>query len=83
MFYTSKTFSENFSFSQKYDPSIEEQICSEIMKRSEIGFKKYGTSMTRTDLSVKEWLQHAKEEAMDLSIYLQRIINEIDAQSKP
>lgn len=81
MFHTSKTFPENFSFSQEHTPEIEQQVCSEIMKRSELGFKKYGTSMTRTDLSIKEWLQHAKEEAMDLAIYLQRIINDLDAQS--
>lgn len=81
MFNTTKTFSENFSFSGEYNPAIEEQVCTEIMNRSQLGFKKYGTSMTRTDLSTREWLQHAKEEAMDLAIYLQRIINDLDAES--
>ena len=34
--------------------------------------------MSENDLSLKQWLQHAKEEAMDLALYLQRAIDEID-----
>jgi hypothetical protein len=30
--------------------------------------------MDRTDLSEKDWLQHAYEEALDLAIYLKKII---------
>lgn len=30
--------------------------------------------MDRTDLSEVEWLQHAYEEALDLSIYLKKLI---------
>jgi len=70
-----KTFKENFSYTPAHDNSIEQQVANEILKRSEMGFAKYGKSMTRNDLSEVEWLQHAKEEAMDLAIYLQRLIN--------
>jgi hypothetical protein len=31
--------------------------------------------MEREDLTELEWLTHAQEEAMDLSIYLQKCIN--------
>lgn len=72
---TAKTFKENFSYTPAHDNSIEQQVANEILKRSEMGFAKYGKSMTRNDLSEVEWLQHAKEEAMDLAIYLQRLIN--------
>lgn len=54
--------------------SIEEQVCFKILKRSEVGKNKYGTTMERKDLSKLEWLKHAQEEAMDLAVYLQKLI---------
>ena len=45
---------------------------------AEFGMMKYGVSTERTDLSAKQWLIHAQEEAMDLAVYLQRIIDNID-----
>jgi hypothetical protein len=61
--------------------SIEEQVCFKILKRSEVGEKKYGTTMERKDLSKLDWLKHAQEEAMDLAVYLQKLI-ELE-ESKP
>lgn len=55
--------------------SIEEQVCFKILKRSEVGEKKYGTTMEREDLSKLDWLKHAQEEAMDLCVYLQKLID--------
>jgi hypothetical protein len=54
--------------------SIEEQVCFKILKRSDVGKKKYGTTMEREDLSKLDWLKHAQEEAMDLAVYLQKLI---------
>lgn len=54
--------------------SIEEQVCFKILKRSEVGKVKYGTTMERQDLNRLEWLKHAQEEAMDLAVYLQKLI---------
>lgn len=54
--------------------SIEEQVCFKILKRSEVGKKKYGTTMEREDLSKLDWLKHAQEEAMDMAVYLQKLI---------
>lgn len=53
---------------------IEEQVCFKILKRSEAGKKKYGTTMQREDLSELDWLKHAQEEAMDLAVYLEKLI---------
>ena len=61
--------------------SIEEQVCFKILKRSDEGKKKYGTTMERKDLSRLDWLKHAQEEAMDLCVYLQKLI-EVE-ESKP
>lgn len=49
-------------------------IIDDLLAREEKGIKEYGTTMDRTDLSEKEWLQHAYEEALDLAIYLKKII---------
>ncbi len=54
--------------------SIEEQVCFKILKRSDVGKEKYGTTMEREDLSKLDWLKHAQEEAMDLAVYLQKLI---------
>ena len=54
--------------------SIEEQVCFKILKRSEVGKVKYGTTMDRQDLNRLEWLKHAQEEAMDLAVYLEKLI---------
>ena len=59
---------------RKHEPtSIEDKVCDKIQERAEMGLNKYGTTMERTDLSIEEWLTHAQEEAMDLSIYLEKI----------
>tara|TARA_R110000765_G_scaffold332811_1_gene423428 strand:+ start:10478 stop:10699 length:222 start_codon:yes stop_codon:yes gene_type:complete len=54
--------------------SIEYRVCTKITQRAELGKKKYGITMDRTDLTELQWLVHAQEEAMDLAIYLEKII---------
>jgi hypothetical protein len=54
--------------------SIEQAVCKKISSRADFGFKKYGVTMERTDLSTLEWLQHAQDEAMDTAVYLQKLI---------
>ena len=50
-------------------------IIDDLLSREDKGLKEYGTTMDRTDLSETDWLQHAYEEALDLSIYLKKLIN--------
>ena len=49
-------------------------IIDDLLIREDKGLKEYGTTMDRTDLSEEDWLQHAYEEALDLAIYLKKII---------
>jgi hypothetical protein len=49
-------------------------IINDLFEREEKGLKEYLTTMDRTDLTELEWLQHAYEEALDLSIYLKKLI---------
>lgn len=54
--------------------SIVEQVIREHVVRAQMGKRKYNTDLDRTDLSVIDYLQHAKEEAMDLALYLEKTI---------
>ena len=53
---------------------IEDMVMRKIQARAVLGRNKYNITMERTDLSKKDWLIHAQEEAMDLCIYLQKCI---------
>ena len=73
----------NVNYDTKPDFSVEESVILEIKERAKKGYAKYGTTMTRNDLSLRDWAQHALEEALDLAIYLKRIIRDLDDQDKP
>ncbi|CAB4121889.1 hypothetical protein UFOVP19_20 [uncultured Caudovirales phage] len=49
-------------------------IIDDLLAREEKGKIEYGTTMDRQDLTEEQWLQHAYEEALDLAIYLKKII---------
>jgi hypothetical protein len=53
--------------------SVVYRIAQLLKTRSETGIRKYGTTLDRTDLSVKQWIDHAIEEALDYALYLQKI----------
>jgi hypothetical protein len=59
---------------------VEEAVIEEIRKRRDAGRKKYGTSMEREDLTIEQWTQHAKEEALDFAIYLEKLKRELEAR---
>jgi hypothetical protein len=56
---------------------IEDQVCQKLQERAEIGLKKYNTTMEREDLSAEEWLVHLQEELMDATVYIQKILHDI------
>lgn len=60
----------------------EARVCQMIASRQQLGIKKYGTTVANNPLTHRQWLQHALEESLDLAIYLQRTIEEIDAQEQ-
>lgn len=55
---------------------IEDEVCRLIQQRADMGLAKYGVTMERGDLSELDWLKHAREEAMDMAIYLTRLIDD-------
>jgi len=56
--------------------TIEYKVCTKITQRAKLGKKKYKTTMDRKDLTKLQWLKHAQEEAMDLAVYLEKLIEE-------
>jgi dihydrofolate reductase len=60
------------------DITVEDKIIAQIKQRQAAGLAKYGTSMRRTDLSIHDWIQHAKEEMLDGAIYLQKLQDQLE-----
>lgn len=52
---------------------VEAEVCIEIARRQQFGLAKYGTTVDKNPLSLIEWVVHAKQEAMDLAVYLTKI----------
>jgi len=57
---------------ETYSDAIVESLIQEYRERSLKGILKYGTTLEGNQLSLLKWLQHAKEEAMDLALYLHK-----------
>lgn len=59
------------------DPIVQ-KVLERVHKRSQTGIAKYGCTMMRGDVTTAEWLRHAQEEALDLAVYLERIIHDLE-----
>ena len=61
---------------------IKDQVVLDVMakfaERSNVGIKKYGVTLDRTDLTLDQWLTHLQEELMDATLYVSRIKREIE-----
>ena len=57
---------------------VVERVREELRVRALHGLAKYGQTMERPDYDLRAWLQNAKEEAMDLVIYLERVLMLLD-----
>jgi hypothetical protein len=56
----------------EYD-SVVENVINRLKDRARIGFEKYGTDLDRNDLITEQWIEHAIEEALDFSLYLTKL----------
>jgi hypothetical protein len=57
-----------------------QSVISDLESREQRRIAKYNTTMDRSDLTHKEWLQHAYEEALDMALYLKKAINESESK---
>ena len=53
--------------------SVVSSILNQFTTRALMGKAKYGTDLDRTDLTLLEWIEHAKQEHMDAILYLEKI----------
>jgi hypothetical protein len=60
--------------------SIVSEIIQQYQIRAEFGEKKYGVTLDREDLSTLDWIEHAKQEAMDLTLYLEKLKKDLEIQ---
>lgn len=54
---------------------IANQVAKKIIKRANLGKKKYGKTLERNDLSYVRWLEHLQEELLDGANYIQKLID--------
>lgn len=59
-------------------PDTESEVVKDILARQELGLKKYGTTVAKNPLELRQWLQHAYEEKLDDAVYMKRAIQELD-----
>jgi len=69
-------------FANPTNDSIVNAVILNFITRSEMGYKKYGVTLDRTDLSLPDWILHAQEELMDGILYLEKIKQTIDHRGK-
>ena len=57
----------------KKTDSIVDSIIDQFIERAKFGKEKYNTDLDREDLSVLDWVEHAKQEHMDAILYLEKL----------
>lgn len=65
---------------EKLTDSIVKLVVTKFQERSELGIKKYGKTLDRTDLNYHDWLNHLQEELMDAILYAEKLKQ--DAKTK-
>lgn len=55
---------------------IVESVREDLLRRSQVGIEKYGTTLERTDIDENGWKSHLYEELLDAACYLKRLMVE-------
>lgn len=61
------------------EDTVVESVLDKYEERSEAGKLKYGKTLDRKDLTMKEWLTHLQEELMDATLYVEKLLKEIQS----
>jgi hypothetical protein len=62
---------------QEVEDQIVKSVLAKYVERSNTGLKKYGTPLTREDLTLTDWINHLQDELMDATLYVERLKNEV------
>ena len=57
---------------------IIERVIQKFIKRSEVGYKKYGVTLKDDDQPLGKWLTHIQEELMDAVNYIEKVKDVLD-----
>lgn len=60
--------------------SIVESVVKKFKNRSDVGIKKYGTTLDRSDINFDGWAEHLQQELMDGILYLERLRKEFNGK---
>lgn len=75
------TYTRDLVTKVKYFKAAQDDNVNEVVRsyldRAETGMLKYGVTTGDNPLSLLEWLDHAQQELMDATIYLERVKQEI------
>jgi hypothetical protein len=58
--------------------SVNEEVIELIKANAAKGLSEYGKTMDRTDLSLEEWLIHLRSELLDATVYVTKILQELE-----
>ena len=58
--------------------SINAEVIELIKVNAAKGWSEYGKTMDRTDLSLEEWLKHLRLELLDATVYVTKILQELE-----
>lgn len=72
---------ERFFKPYKEDPIVQ-SVIEDLKSRSQVGLEKYGVGLDRKDLTTRDFIQHAYEEALDLANYLKRVLTDMDSNNE-
>ena len=62
----------------KHSSKVLNDVVMDMIMREKRGFIEYKQTMDRTDLTQREWLQHAYEEVLDLALYLKKVLGDYE-----
>ena len=74
--WTQTTTNDNLD---RQEDTIVQSVIEKFYERSQVGIKKYNTTLDRNDLSLYEWISHAQEEIMDFILYLEKVKKIVDS----
>jgi hypothetical protein len=67
---------------QEKKDRVVENVISKLSSRSDVGVKKYGTTLEENELTLIQWLNHLQEELMDATLYVQKLKEELEDNPK-
>lgn len=58
------------------DPIVQ-SVIDKYQERSNVGIKKYGTTLQDNNLELLEWIDHLQCELMDATLYIEKLKQEL------